>query len=437
MQDLRFHFKQLLKFSTPIILGQLGMMLIMVGDVFIASIYSTEAVAATGLANAFFMPFLLLGIGLVIGVSPKLSVKLGRGEKIHHYLISLICYGTLIGIFLSLILDYGIFFIKFFGYEKLLVSNMLIYWDIIVWSLVFAILYEVLKEFLQAKQKVIYANVVAIVCVFLNIVINYILVFGKFGFPELGIAGLAYTSFAIRVIMFVALLFPLLKQINYFKVEWPFIKEIFDFSLPIALMTFFEVLAFSTISMIAAKFGTISAAANYIVLNIASTAFIIPLSISRASSVKIGHCKGAGDIRLVKTYTQASLILALIFTTISCTVFVIFPEQLIKLFSKDTHVILLGVELMFVVALFQLSDGLQVTLQGILRGLEQTKIPSFVVVGVFWLIGIPLGVLLAFYTVLESQGIWIGIAASLVLVSIFLAILLKKTLQNETRQLSL
>lgn len=424
------HLKKLISFIIPITFGQLGLMLIPVGDVFIVSQYSTEAVAAVGISTGFLNPLLLFGAGLMIGVSPKLSQFLGEKKSVDQYVPSLIAYGTVVGLVLTLLMLAITPLIEYFEYEAKTYKLMSDYISIYAWSFSFALLYEVLKEFLQAKEKIIYANIVAIVCVLLNLGLNYILVFGKFGFPELGVKGAAITSCIVRAVMFVCLLIPLLKYLKKIEIELGFLKEVFKFSLPIGVMFFFEVLAFCIISIVSGKFGTVSAASNHIVLNLASVAFMVPLSISRAASVKVGYFYGERNFSLMKVYWRSSLLLTVLFMLFSFSCFYFLAEELMRLFTKDTLVIALGIKLLFVVAIFQFVDGIQVTLAGVLRGLNKTTFVSIAVFVAYWFIGIPSGLLLAYQTDYKTIGIWIGLAVSLGVISLILSLYLQKTIRE-------
>ncbi len=403
-------------------IGQLGQMLVSAGDVFVATRYSTESVASIGVASGVINPIFLFGIGLMMGVSPSLAMSRGEGTDDKETLFSIIIYALLVGGSLTILTLIANEFVPYFGFDPSLVPSIQQYISIVSWSFPFALLFQGIKEFLQAYDEVFMPNMLALGSVVLNLIINFILVFGFAGFGGIGEVGLAYASLAIRIILAGTILLLVWSKLSNLNFDKLLVLNIFKFSLPIAFMFFLEVLAFCTVTILSGVLGVTEAATNNIIMTLASIAFMIPLSISSAVSVKVGNAYGRKSLHDVRRYTQSSLIIVLSFVGCSASFFFFFPEQVMGLLSKDFDVIQLGIKLLLIVAIFQLFDGFQVLLTGVLRGLNSTHISSALVFMGYWLIGIPIGIYLAFYTDIGAEGLWIGLALSLSIVATLMAI---------------
>lgn len=419
----------LIKLAVPIIIGQLGQMLIVAGDVFMAGKYATQSVAAIGVASGFINPIMYFGIGLTIGVSPLIAIKRGEGEVRPNAFLSILFYGLVIGLCLTIILLGQNFYIRLAHINPKLIPSIKDYIEIIAWSMPFAIAFQAIKEYLQGFEKVVIPNLIAILSVVLNLILNYFFIFGIGEFKGFGEIGLAYASFAIRFLMFVAILFYVAVKFKFGKFNYQFIKENFLFSLPISFMFFLEVLAFCIVSILSGRLDVVSAATNNLIMTIASVTFMIPLSFANATAVKVGHAFGNKQHGVLMDYVKGSLICVLCFIGISLSTYLLLPSIIMRMFTEDTAVIELGIKVLFIVGLFQFSDGMQVLLSGILRGLEDTKLSSFLVFLGYWIIGIPLGVYLTFYKKIGIEGLWVGLAMALTIVATTLGVYTQRKLK--------
>jgi MATE family multidrug resistance protein len=213
-------------------------------------------------------------------------------------------------------------------------------------------------------------------------------------------------------------------------IDWSFIKEAFRLGLPISFTLFFEIMAFCSVTLFVGKFGEVQSAANNIALNIGSLAFMIPMSIGAAVSVKIGHAFGKKNFQALKTFAKVALSVSIAFNIITGAIFYLFPNFFISLFSTETEVLAWGSKLLFYVACFQLFDGAQVTQAGVLRGLSITRSASLAVFFGYWIVGIPIGYYLGFHKQLEAIGFWQGLTISLAVVAVMLSVILKRALNK-------
>lgn len=418
--NLNQAIKSLILLASPIIVGQLGQMLITAGDVYVASMYSTESVAAIGVASGVINPFYLFGIGLMMGVSPSLAIRRGRGTDKREALSSIIVYSTLWGALITLACLLANIAVPYMGFKSEIVPSIQLYIDIVSWSLPFGIIFQGVKEYLQAYEDVFIPNLIAIMAVVFNLIINYVLVFGLSGIEAMGEVGLAWASFATRVIQCVFILIYALRSEVLTKIKYQLGIDIFRFSLPIAIMFFLEVLAFCSVTLLSGKISVTAAATNNIIMTFASIIFMVPLSIGSAVAVKIGNAFGRENFSEIKLYTTSALSIILVFVCCSSVVLFTFPESIMRFITTDIDVIDLGIKILFIVAIFQFFDSMQVVLSGILRGLKETRLPSIMVFIGYWIIGLPTGYYLAFYKELGAIGLWIGLAISLALVALFL-----------------
>lgn len=423
---MKANILSLLIFAGPIIVGQLAQMLIGVGDVYMAGQYSTKAVAAIGVANGIVSPVFLLGLGLLMGISPKLALKRGEGEDVTKFMPELINYILMVSVACTAIMLLVEKLVPYFQIEQELVPIIQDYIAIVSWSFFPAYLFFGFKEFLQSFEKVVLPNVISILSVFLNLALNYLFIYGWEFIPSLGVNGLAFASLGIRIFMGLSIVPFIFKYMHTFSLRPTFSKELFLFSFPIAFTFFLEVMAFTLVNVLSGVLGVLEAAANNIVLNIASTAFMIPLSISSAVAVKVGAAFGSKDLESIKNNIKAALLLSCGFMVCTALIFWTTPAFAMQLFTHDLDVINLGVRLLAIVALFQLFDGLQITLGGVLRGLQDSRSPSAMIIIGYWFIGLPFGAYLTFKQSQGVSGLWVGLAVSLAMVSIGLIYVLRK-----------
>jgi MATE family multidrug resistance protein len=423
--------KQLLIFSGPLIFGQVGLMLIGTGDMIIAGRYSKEALAAIGLAISILNPIQISLLGLQFSISPILAQKRGQGQKsenhfwtiiVYSFFVSLISFGlSLLSYFLVPVLNYGSELTRIIQ-EYILITS----------ASTFGLgLYQGIKEYYQSEEKTLAANLTAIIGAFLNLGLNYVLVFGFAGIPSLKEAGLAWASLTCRFFMALVLFLISYKCWKTSrKINFQLIKEFWKLGLPITATLFLEIMAFCSVTLLIGRLSQDQIAANNIVLNAVSLCFMIPLSISSAVAVKVGHGYGEKNIEIINVFSQMSFLTSLSYALLTGFSFYFFPEVIMSFYTNDLEVIEWGRKLFFWVACFQLFDGAQVTFSGILRGLSLTR-PSFytMLIG-YWLVGLPLGYYLGFHTPLEAQGFWIGLALSLALVATMLGVVLRLHLKT-------
>jgi MATE family multidrug resistance protein len=423
--------KQLLIFAAPIMMGHLGIMLIGTGDMIIAGRYSIECLAAIGLAISISNPVMISLLGLQFTISPLLAQKRGQGEDVTKYFWTVIFYSMLVSIVSCVLSLLSLKLVPLFGYAAGTERIIADYIFINAFSSLGLCLYQGSKEYFQSQEKALVANLIALVAVGVNLLFNYAFVFGAYGMPELKEVGLAWASFGVRCFMGVTL-FLMTYQTwrSPRKIEWGFIKEMWKLGVPVAVALFLEIMAFCSVTLFVGKFAEIQTAANNLALNLGSLAFMVPMSIASAVAVKVGHSYGERNIHMIRTFNQVGLFASFCFTLLMGLFFYIWPDPALSLYTADAPVIEWAKKLLFWVACFQLFDGAQVTLSGILRGLSVSRSPSVAIFIGYWIIGIPLGYYLGFHAGLEAQGFWIGLALSLALVALMLGEIMRRKMRE-------
>ena len=383
---------QLIIFSLPLMIGQLAQMLIGVGDMVVAAWHSTEALAAIGLALAVIHPLFIGAIGFLAALSPVLANIRGEGENPKRYAFGSFVYGLVLSLPFSVLIYFSALFVDFFNYDAVLSEHIKSYIRISAFSISGAMIFLALKEYLQSYERVLFANILSVACVFLNIALNHSLVFGSIYTPALGIDGLAWASVCVRWFMGLAMIAYVLKDLLCgFNLRFDFMQRVSKLGLPLAITFFFEVLAFSCLTLLVGHFGQVQAAASSLVLNLASTSFMIPLALSGAMAVKIGHAYGGRDYRALFLHAKAGLMAIFLYVVFTTTVFLFFPQYLLRLYSPEAEVMEIGLRMIFWVALFQIFDCSQIALGGILRGIAISKVIAIVTFFAYWVIGVPLG----------------------------------------------
>jgi MATE family multidrug resistance protein len=425
--------RQLLIFSVPIIFGQIGLMLIGTGDMIVAGRYSRELLAAVGLAIAIANPIQISFLGMQFSIGPILAQRRGKGEEIRNYFWTVIAYSLGISAISCALTFLSVLIVPWLGYGPRLTAIIQDYLLVVSFSSFGLGLYQGVKEFFQSEEKTMVANVIALLGAGVNLVFNYLFVFGEWGFPQLYEIGLAWASLGTRMVMALALcLTARTLWSTSRKLNRELLREMATVGLPVSFTLFLEIMAFCLVTLFVGKFTAEQIAANNLALNIGSLSFMIPLSISSAVAVKVGHAYGERRFEDIRTHSRVALATSFAFTLLTGSLFYFLPEYVLGLYTQDHAVIVWGARLLLCIAGFQLFDGAQVTISGVLRGLSVTRAPSVSIFIGYWIIGIPLGYFLGFHTHLAAQGFWIGLAVALATVALMLSVIMKRKFRDFT-----
>ena len=428
LTEYKNYAKQLIELSIPIILGNLGNMLINIGDVIVAGRHSTTTLAAISVASAIFMTFFIAGVGFMASISPVVSNLRGMRIPSKNLFRVTTVYSLLIGFIFFVLIRLIIFAVPYMGLAENLSYYVVEYLEISSWGTFAGLLFVAFKEFLQAYEIVIFPNLIVIAAIFLNVFLNVVFVFGYMGFPELGVKGLAIASLIVRWLMtFVLFIY----CIPFFRGKAQkyksYIKDLVKTGWPISLAMFFEFLGFNITAVLVGKFSSLYAACHNVIVTMTGATYMIPLSISNAAAIKVGFANGEKNLQNIKKYTLTGYILIIGYMLTNMVLYGVFPKPLLKIFTKDPLVVQTCLPVFSIVLCFLLFDGMQCACSGALKGLKETKPIMWTMAFAYPLVSIPIGCFLAFRYNIVLNGFWIGLACGIFVASIISnAILFRK-----------
>jgi MATE family multidrug resistance protein len=435
-------FKYNWQLAAPVMLGMLGHTFVSFIDNIMVGQLGTAQLAAVSLGNSFMFIAMSLGIGFSTAITPLVAEADGandfaKGKSAFKH-----------GLFLCTVLGVLLFLLVFFAKPLMylmkqpveVVELAIPYLDLVAFSLIPLVVFQAFKQFSDGLSLTKYPMYATIVANVVNVGFNYVLIFGKFGFPEMGIVGAAYGTLISRFVM-VAHIWWLLKgrekskhfvtNIKILVLDKTMINKLIGLGAPSAMQMFFEVAIFTAAIWLSGLLGKNPQAANQIALNLSSMTFMVAMGLSVASMIRVGNQKGLQKYFELRRIAFSLFLLGFIFAVVFGILFLIFNEALPKLyvdfddvinFKDNTEVVTIASQLLIASAIFQISDSLQVIVLGALRGLQDVKIPTIITFIAYWLIGFPISWFLGKEDAYGSFGIWIGLLAGLTSAAILLFI---------------
>lgn len=425
------HIKNTIYLAWPLVITQVGYIITgMVDTVFLGKIGAAEQ-AACILSNNLYILLLVFGIGVSYATTPLVTsanqnmdllkkASLFKNSIFLNVSVSIIC-------FILLFLSSGL--LKYMHQPEDVIKLAVPFFNVLIFSMIPISLFFTCKQYCEGLSNTRMALFISIIGNVINIILNYLLIYGKFGFPELGYIGSAWASFISRVFMgfsFLYLIFksPVTKEIsavyNRVKINKKELFHLAKIGLNAGLQLTFEVAAFVIAGLMAGTFGKEQIDAHGIALSIAAFTYMFASGISSASSIRVGIYKAQDNWLEIKQAAFSSIKLVMLIMGGFAILFLMINNFLPKVFSSDLQIVNLASKLLIIAALFQLFDGIQVTIVGILRGLEDSKIPTLISLVGYWIIALPLAYWLAFILKLETVGVWIGLLFSLIFAAIIL-----------------
>ena len=380
-------------------------------DILVVAGYNINSLAAISIANSILFTIFIFGLGVSTAISVILSNMRGAKQKIKKYLPSSILFSIFLSIIFSIIC-----------YTTELVPYIQQYIGIVSFSIIGIYLYEGIKQFLQAYEIVKFPNILLLIAVVLNLIFDIVFVFG-FGFiPPMGVKGAAIATSLVRTIVGLVMLIYVIRFINIkTKPDYKYMMRIIKIGSPIGTALLLEFLAFNIITILVGRENGILSAVHNILITITSATYMVPMSISTALAVKVSYYYGAEKPLEIKRYSYTALIAGVGFMAAAGIMLAIFPEQLIKLFTKDTNVLRIAVPVVIITAVYQVFDGFQTVMGGILKGFKMTKFVSVAVLTGYWIVGMPVAVILVGEYHMSLKGYWIALAVSLCIIGIIQA----------------
>ena len=424
------HIRNSIFLAFPIMLSQLGHVVVGVVDSLMVGRLGTEELAAVSLSNSFFNFVLLFGIGLSYGITPLISSSKGENKKksIGVVLYNGLLINFLFAIFLSFILIISKFILLELDQNKNVLELTFPYLDVIAISLIPLMIFQTFKQYIEGLGFTKQPMVISVVANVLNIVLNYLLIFGVGGFPRLEVLGAGYASLISRVFMMVCIIIYVLQakkfnnfinQLNFLSIKRKIINKILGIGVPSGFQFVFEIGSFSIAAVMIGWFGAEALASHQIALNLASITYMIATGISASSMISLGYFYGKKNYADLKKSGYANFIIVSIMMGIFGVLFILFRKELPAFYIDDPDVIILASNLIIIAALFQIPDGIQSVGLGVLRGIRDTKVPTLVTFVAYWIIAIPLCYFLGVTKNYGPIGIWIGLMIGLWIAAIF------------------
>jgi MATE family multidrug resistance protein len=423
----------MLALAAPVVLAELGWMFMGVVDTLMVGPLGPEAIGAVGVGSSLFMALAVFGIGILLGLDTLVSQAFGasRLDECHVWLV----HGTVAAIALAVPLTAVSLVIErtldIWRLDPRVLPLTRDYVGVVLWSALPLLLYAAFRRYLQALTMVRPVMVALVSANVINGAANYVLIHGKFGFPALGVQGAAWATVGSRIYMAAFLLATIIiaerkAHTGLFdtplRVEWRRLRRLLVLGFPAAMQAVLEVGVFAAATTLAGRFAPASIAAHQIALNMAAVSYMVPFGISSAAAVRVGHAVGRQDPAGTARAGWTALLIGVGFMAIAAASFVLFGRSLVGAFSTDTSVIVIGVGLLRVAAVFQLFDGLQGVATGVLRGLGDTRTPMLWNFAGHWLVGLPLGYMLAFPGGWGVTGLWVGLSTGLIIVGVVLLV---------------
>jgi MATE family multidrug resistance protein len=435
-------FSYNLKLAYPVILGMVGHTLIAIVDnIMVGKLGSTE-LAAVSLGNSLIFVAMSIGIGFSTAITPIIAEADAENKKGK---IRLVFHN---GLFLCTILGFVLFglvviakpIMELLQQPKEVITLAKPYLDWVAFSLVPLIIYQGYKQFADGLSLTKYSMYAIVLANIIHVFFNYVLIYGVWGFPKMGIIGAGLGTVISRIAMVVFMHFILAKQEklkNYFQgfsfneIKKETISKIVNLGFPSAMQMLFEVVLFTAAIWLCGNIGKTSQAANQIALSLASMTFMFAMGLSVVAMIRVGNQKGNQDYKNLVIVARSIFLLAIFIEIIFAILFVLLHNSLPYIFLNmenqaqlidNKEVIAIAAKLLLVAAVFQISDGIQVVVLGALRGLQDVKIPMYITFVAYWVIGFPISYYLGEHTSLKAVGVWIGLLAGLSFAAIFLYI---------------
>lgn len=434
-QTYQDHTRAIWKLGMPLILSNLAMFAINITDTIMLGWYDVTALAASTIAGTMFFVIFIVGAGFAQAVTPMVAAAAEEDDERQVRRV------TRMGLWLSIIYGLAVT-LPFFWAEEILIAigqdpevSALahIYLQIVIWQMVPALIVMTMKSFLAALEHAAIILWATIGAAIINAFVNYALIFGNWGAPELGIEGAAIASLCVNLFSVAILLgytlwklpqFQLLK--NFWRSDREIMRRVYALGWPIGLTSLAEGGLFSASAVMMGWIGALELAAHGIAIQLASLAFMVHIGFSQAATVRAGRALGRRDEVALRKGGATAMTMSALYAMVTSAIFLIIPDNLVALFVDPTDpdreaLVRIGASFVIVAALFQLVDGLQVMALGLLRGVQDTAVPMVMATVSYWVIGMPVSYLLAFTFGLGGVGLWLGLVLGLAFAGVLLS----------------
>jgi len=431
------HFGKTFHLAYPVMLSQLGHIMVGIVDSIMVGQLGPTELAASSFANNFMAVFMMFGIGVTYGITPM--VAQADGKKDHGKLTRLLRHGIILsilaGLFLALLMFALSALFPFMKQPEEVIRLGKPYFFIIASSLLPLIIFQGFRQFAEGMSVTKPTMFITILANGLNVLLNYLLIYGKLGFPELGLNGAGWATLVSRIVMAFGMMWFVRNysrfkayrsgfSLKHFKAD--FFMPMLKIGIPTGGQFVFEVGAFAMAAIMMGWLGTIPLAAHQIAISLVSLSYMMASGISAASTVRVGNQLGKEDYPNLKRAGNTSYFMVLIFMALCSAIYILFNGFFPTIYVDEKEVIGIASSLIIIAGLFQLSDGVQVVGLGCLRGMSDVKVPTIITLVAYWGLAIPTSYLFGFVLDFGPQGIWYGLLTGLTVAAITLYIRFNK-----------
>ncbi len=430
---LKEHLKINANLAMPVMASQLGQVLVGVADNMMVGQVGYIPLAGASLGNAIFYLFMTFGLGVSFAITPLVGFADGQGNKkqcgqvLRHGLL----VNTILGFLLFAAVIVAADYLHLFGQEQAVVEQATPYMFVIGFSMIPLLIFQTFRQFSEGLSMTKAPMVVSVSMNILNIILNYILIYGKFGAPAMGLVGAGIATLISRVVMAIIMVIyvlsnkrfkPYLSGLGLQNLDFPLIKDLLRIGIPAGLQFVFEVGAFSMAALMMGWIGAPTQAAHQIAINMASISYMTVSGLGAAAAIRVGNQLGKRNYKTMKNAALTLIAMGTALMVVFAGVFIIGKDALPLLYNDKPEVVSIAAGLLIIAALFQISDGIQVISLGALRGMKDVKIPTIITFISYWLIALPLGYVLAFNYGYGADGIWFGLFLGLTIAGVWVFI---------------
>jgi MATE family multidrug resistance protein len=424
--DLKQEVRPMASLAMPVVVAEIGWVAMGLVDTLMVGPLGPEAIGAAGVGSAIFIGIVIFAMGLLLGMDTLVSHAYGAGriDECHRWLLHGIVLSLAVAVPVTAILVVLSGLLSRWGLDPSVLALARPYLDVVLWSVLPLLFYATFRRYLQGMGVVTPVMIALVTANVINAIVNWILIYGKLGFPAIGVRGAAWATVVSRIVMAGYLLVTIVqrewgRRPGLFEtplaIDWSWMRRLWNLGAPAASQITLEVGVFAASTALAGRLAPVALAAHQIAIHIAALSFMVPLGIASAGAVRVGHAVGRRDASGAERAGWTALMFGAGFMACTAAMFVLVPRVLIGAFTRDEGVLQLGASLLAVAAIFQLFDGIQGVATGVLRGLGDTRTPMLWNLVGHWFVGLPTGYGLCFGLGLGVIGLWWGLSMGLII----------------------
>jgi MATE family multidrug resistance protein len=439
VQKYLIEARSLLALAIPVIIAQISQTAMGVVDTIMAGAYSATDMAAVAVGTSIWLPAILFGHGLLLALTPVIAQLNGAGrrDRIGHQVRQGFWLASGVSVLLIVVLYNCKFVIDMMhNIDPQLADKAVGYLHAIMWGAPGYLFFQVMRNQCEGLSKTKPGMVIGFLGLLVNIPINYIFIYGKFGMPELGGVGCGVATGSVYWIMFLMMRWYVKRAPSQRDIkrqagdlggpDWAALKRLIGIGMPVALALFFEVTLFAVVALLVSPLGIVAVAGHQIALNFSALMFVLPLSLGVGATIRVGYRLGEGSVEGARVAAYSAIGVGITMAVCTALFTATLREPIALLYNDSPAVVAMASQLMLLAALYQISDSIQVIGSGVLRGYKDTRAIFFITFIAYWVLGLPSGYLLALTDVvvpaMGPSGFWIGFIIGLTFAAIMMAL---------------